>query len=241
MFLCPAIDNIWELAASCTLLRGGRYTLLLLPLKRSSGWPQTSEEQSSIFTLKQLLQNAGCAPDIQFLNVLCLLEFTDSHSSKYRIYWASQMSVFSSSELHRLWGACYKQRCLNSTLADSEILICRCGSFTFSKLFTDIFFFFGSTGICKIQLSDLAEGSSDVDREWPRQVNRFSFLLNKQKSLLEQGLILIRFSGGAEAPWSLRNTIFNTQKQNRTCFFSRGEVQGSSERERKQHTTEGSC
>lgn len=108
----------------------------------------------------------------------------------------------------------------------------------FSLIF---FFFFGSTGICKIQLSDLAEGSSDVDREWPRQVNRFSFLLNKQKSLLEQGLILIRFSGGAEAPWSLRNTIFNTQKQNRTCFFSRGEVQGSSERERKQHTTEGSC
>lgn len=70
------------------------------------------------------------------------------------------------------------------------------------------------------------EGSLSVE------ANRFSFLLNKQESLLEQDLILIKFSGGAEALWSLRNTIFNTQKQNRTCFFFGGVVQGSSETER---------
>lgn len=141
---------------------------------------------------------------------------------------------FSSSELHRLWRLVINR--------DAWILLLQILRFWFVGLdlflspnFSLIIFFFFlvvSSGICKIQLSDLAESSSDVEKEWPGQVNRFSFLLNKQESLLEQDLILIRFSGGAEALWSLRNTIFNTQKQNRTCFFFGGVVQGNSETER---------
>ena len=128
----------------------------------------------------------------------------------------------SSSELHRLWRLVINRDAWILLLQILRFWFVGLGLFLSPNFSLIIFFFFFwvvSSGICKIQLSDLAEGSSEVDREWPGQVNRFSFLLNKQETLLEQGLILIRFSGGAEAPWSFRNTIYNTQKQNRTCLF----------------------
>ena len=95
MLLCPTINKIWELVVLCTLLRGSRYALLLLSLKGGSGDPKLLTVWGTKFNLytKSIIKNAGCASDIQFLNVLCLLEFTDSHSGKYRVYWDSQMSV----------------------------------------------------------------------------------------------------------------------------------------------------
>ena len=128
---------------------------------------------------------------------------------------------FSSSELHRLWRLVINR--------DAWILLLQILRFWFVglDLFLSpnfsliIFFFFFGGKFRNLQNTTQwpSRNSSDVDKEWPGQVNRFSFLLNKQESLLEQDLILIKFSGGAEALWSLRNTIFNTQKQNRTCFF----------------------